>query len=202
MPVWSGSLPTPRILTRQDRLIARLVKDTHRASHIIAQVRALTKGSNPEKGPLNINETILATVTLIDGEIQRSQVSLQTQLSSDVPIVDGDRVQLTTSNPESDPQRDRSHEPRCHGTEKPYHKFGEERFKWRSDISSGLGRRVCAGRIATVSSMPSIRPSPAAWAWGSRLVARLSRTTAAAYGRHQIRRVVPSFNSLCQSAGS
>ncbi len=74
--------------------IARLVKDAHRASHIIAQVRALTKGSSPEKGPLDINETILATVTLVDGEVQRSQVSLQTQLSSDVPIVDGDRVQL------------------------------------------------------------------------------------------------------------
>jgi signal transduction histidine kinase len=74
--------------------IERLVKDAHRASHIIAQVRALTKGSIPEKGPLDINETILATVTLIDGEIQRSQVSLHTQLSSDVPMVDGDRVQL------------------------------------------------------------------------------------------------------------
>jgi signal transduction histidine kinase len=76
------------------RAIARLVRDARRASHIIAQVRALTKGSSPEKGPLDINETILATVTLIDGEIQRSQVSLQTHLSNDVPIVDGDPVQV------------------------------------------------------------------------------------------------------------
>jgi len=76
------------------RAIARLVNDAHRASHIIAQVRALTKGSNPQKGPLDINETILATVTLVDGEIQRSQVSLQTQLSRDVPIIEGDRIQL------------------------------------------------------------------------------------------------------------
>jgi signal transduction histidine kinase len=76
------------------RAIALLVKDAHRASHILAQVRALTKGSTPEKGPLEVNKTILATVTLIDREIQRSQVSLQTQLSNDVPIVDGDRVQF------------------------------------------------------------------------------------------------------------
>jgi C4-dicarboxylate-specific signal transduction histidine kinase len=76
------------------RAIRLLVKDAHRASHILAQVRALTKGSISEKSPLDINETILAAVMLIDGEIQRSQVSLQIQLSSDVPIVDGDRIQL------------------------------------------------------------------------------------------------------------
>jgi C4-dicarboxylate-specific signal transduction histidine kinase len=76
------------------RAAALLVEDTHRASHILAQVRALTKGSNSEKGPLDINKTILATVALIDGEIQRSEVSLLTQLSNDLPIVDGDRVQL------------------------------------------------------------------------------------------------------------
>jgi signal transduction histidine kinase len=76
------------------RAIALLVQDTHRASRIPEQVRTLTKGSSSEKGPLDINKTILATVALIDGEIQRSQVSLQTRLSSDVPIVDGDRVQL------------------------------------------------------------------------------------------------------------
>lgn len=76
------------------KAIARLVKDAHRASDIIAQVRALTKGSTPEKMPLDINEIILATVTLIDGEIQQNQVSLQTQVSNDVPIVHGDRVQL------------------------------------------------------------------------------------------------------------
>src|SRR5262245_24740507 len=76
------------------RAVALLVEDTHRASHILAQVRALTKGSTSEKGPLDINKTILATVGLLDGEIQRSEVSLQTQLSNDLPIVDGDRVQL------------------------------------------------------------------------------------------------------------
>ena len=76
------------------RAAALLVEDTHRASHILAQVRALTRGSTSEKGPVEINKTILATVALIDGEIQRSEVSVQTQLSNHLPIVDGDRVQL------------------------------------------------------------------------------------------------------------
>jgi signal transduction histidine kinase len=150
------------------RAAALLVEDTHRASHILAQVRALTKGSTFEKGPLDINKTILATVALIAGEIQRSEVSVQTQLSNDLPIVDGDRVQLQ--------------------------QVILNQFRTR-----GQGLR---GRISTVSSMPSIRPSPTAWAWVSPFAARSSRTTAAAYGRHQIRHVVPSFNSRCRPAGS
>jgi signal transduction histidine kinase len=76
------------------KAITRLVKDTHRASDVIAQIRALTKGSNPEKRPLDINEIIHATVTLIDGEIQQNQVSLQTQVSNEVPTIHGDRIQL------------------------------------------------------------------------------------------------------------
>jgi signal transduction histidine kinase len=84
----------PPNLDEARRAIGLLVKDAHRASHVLGQVRALTKGSISEKGPLDINKTILATVILIDREIQKSQVSLQTQLSDDVPIVDGDRVQL------------------------------------------------------------------------------------------------------------
>jgi C4-dicarboxylate-specific signal transduction histidine kinase len=89
---WLSAQPPDYGEARQ--AISRLVKDVDRASNIIAQIRALAKGSTPEKGPLDINEIILATVTLIDGEIQQNQVSLQTQLSSDVPIVHGDRVQL------------------------------------------------------------------------------------------------------------
>jgi signal transduction histidine kinase len=84
----------PPNLDEARRAIGLLVKDAYRASDVLGQVRALTKGSISEKGPLDINKTILATVILIDSEIQKSQVSLQTQLSDDVPIVDGDRVQL------------------------------------------------------------------------------------------------------------
>src|SRR5262249_52018047 len=85
---------SPQFLESRGAPAALLVEDTHRASHILAQVRALTKGSTSEKGPVEINKTILATVALIDGEIQRSEVSVQTQLSNHLPIVDGDRVQL------------------------------------------------------------------------------------------------------------
>jgi C4-dicarboxylate-specific signal transduction histidine kinase len=57
-------------------------------------VRALTKSSPPKKDWLQINDIILATVTLIESEIRKNQVSLQTDLADDVPPVQGDRVQL------------------------------------------------------------------------------------------------------------
>jgi len=84
----------PPNLDEARQAIARLVKDANRASEIIAQVRALTKSSPPEKDWLGINEIILATVGLIDSEIMQNQVSLRTDLSDDVPLVQGDRVQL------------------------------------------------------------------------------------------------------------
>jgi C4-dicarboxylate-specific signal transduction histidine kinase len=74
--------------------VTRLVKDANRASEIIAQVRALTKVSPPRKDWLVINDIILATVSLIDSEIVHNDVTLRTDLADDVPLVQGDRVQL------------------------------------------------------------------------------------------------------------
>ena len=84
----------PPNLDEARQAVARLVKDANRASEIIAQVRALTKSSPPQKDWLAINDIILATVSLIDSEILQNQVSLRTDLADDVPPVQGDRVQL------------------------------------------------------------------------------------------------------------
>jgi signal transduction histidine kinase len=84
----------PPNLNEAKQAVGRLVKDANRASNIIAQVRALTKSSPPEKERLHINEIIRATVMLLEHEIQQNQVLLQMNLSSDLPPVQGDRVQL------------------------------------------------------------------------------------------------------------
>ena len=84
----------PPDLDEARQAAVRLVKDANRASEIIAQVRALTKSSPPKKDWLQINDIILATVTLTESEILQNQVLLWTELSDDVPPVQGDRVQL------------------------------------------------------------------------------------------------------------
>ena len=84
----------PPDLNEARKNIANIVRDANRASGIVVQVRDLTKGLPPENDWLRVNELILATTLLIDREIQRNQISMQTQLSDDEPLIQGDRIQL------------------------------------------------------------------------------------------------------------
>ena len=84
----------PPDLSEARKNIVNIVRDANRASGIVVQVRDLTKGLPPENDWLRVNELILATTLLIDREIQRNQISMQTQLSDDEPLIQGDRVQL------------------------------------------------------------------------------------------------------------
>ena len=84
----------PPDLNEARKNIANIVRDANRASGIVVQVRDLTKGLPPENDWLKVNELILATTLLIDREIQQNQISMQTQLSDDAPLIQGDRVQL------------------------------------------------------------------------------------------------------------
>jgi signal transduction histidine kinase len=74
--------------------VERLIKDGNRASEVILRVRALVKGAPTRKTWWNINETILEVIALTRSEAQRSGVSIETHLSSELPPVLGDRIQL------------------------------------------------------------------------------------------------------------
>jgi two-component system, LuxR family, sensor kinase FixL len=71
-----------------------VIADGHRAGEIINRIRALAKKAPPQKDWVNINETIAEVIALSQSEIQRNRVLLQTQLSSDLPPILGDRIQL------------------------------------------------------------------------------------------------------------
>ena len=74
---------------------AKLIRaDGHRAGEIINRIRALAKKAPPPMDWLDINETILEVIALARSEAQKNRVSLQTKLSSDLPLVMGDRVEL------------------------------------------------------------------------------------------------------------
>jgi signal transduction histidine kinase len=73
---------------------ALIIADGHRAGEIISRIRALAKKAPPQKDCVNINETILEVIALARSEVHRNRVSTQTQLSSDVPLILGDRIQL------------------------------------------------------------------------------------------------------------
>jgi C4-dicarboxylate-specific signal transduction histidine kinase len=74
--------------------LGAIIKDGRRVSDVIQRIRALVKKAPAQVDLLDINEVIVETIALARSEILRNDVSLQTQLASDLPPVPGDRVQL------------------------------------------------------------------------------------------------------------
>jgi PAS domain S-box-containing protein len=71
-----------------------IIKAGKQAGEVTGRISALIKKVPPRKATLDINETILDTIALTRGEMQRHGISLQTELMKDLPEIRGDRVQL------------------------------------------------------------------------------------------------------------
>ena len=84
----------PPNLEEARKSAALIIADSHRASEIIGRIRALAKKAPPRKDWLDINETILEVIALARSEAQGNRIALQTQLSDDLPLILGDRIQL------------------------------------------------------------------------------------------------------------
>jgi len=89
---WLAAEPPNVEAARQS--VQRMVSAGNRAGEVISRIRALVGKSPPQRDRININDVIVEVISLIDGEIRRNRISLQTKLSSDVPVVLGDRIQL------------------------------------------------------------------------------------------------------------
>jgi PAS domain S-box-containing protein len=76
------------------RAVERMINDGIRAGEVISRIRAMVRDAPSRKDRMNINDTIREGIALIGGEIQRSGISLKTELSNDLALVLGDRVQL------------------------------------------------------------------------------------------------------------
>src|SRR5580700_468470 len=74
--------------------VERIVRDANRASEVIQRIRALAKRSEPQMVSLDINEVIREATLLVQREVLSHGVSLRTELSSALPHVLGDRIQL------------------------------------------------------------------------------------------------------------
>jgi two-component system, LuxR family, sensor kinase FixL len=74
--------------------VERMISAGSRAGEVIRRIRALIGKAPPLRDRLNINDAITEVIALIRGEIQRNRISLRTNLSTDVPLVLGDRIQL------------------------------------------------------------------------------------------------------------
>jgi len=76
------------------RSVEWIINDGNRASAVIRRFRALANKSRIEKVPLDVNDVINETLTLVQRELTSYQVSLQAVLALSPPMILGDRVQL------------------------------------------------------------------------------------------------------------
>jgi PAS domain S-box-containing protein len=76
------------------RALEGVVADGTRASAVLARIRAFMKKEQAEKNSLNINEVIQEVLVLAGREFYENQVLVHHQLTTDLPFVLADRVQL------------------------------------------------------------------------------------------------------------
>jgi PAS domain S-box-containing protein len=84
----------PPDLEEVRQALGRIVKDGNRAGDVVGRIRAFIEKAPPRKDGLKINEAILEVIALTRGEVVKNGVSVQTQLAKDLPLIQGDRVQL------------------------------------------------------------------------------------------------------------
>jgi C4-dicarboxylate-specific signal transduction histidine kinase len=74
--------------------LSDIVKGVDRATSIIVRMRALARKVPPEMARLHLHDVVTEVLSLIHHELTRRRVTIQRELSKDLPPVLGDRVQL------------------------------------------------------------------------------------------------------------
>jgi PAS domain S-box-containing protein len=76
------------------QILEDIIRDDMRADDVVREVRALVRKEKPREEILNLNETIQEVVGLIRGEFLLQGLSFTMELSPDLKMIRGDRVQL------------------------------------------------------------------------------------------------------------
>jgi len=72
----------------------RSIRDGNRAADVIGRLRSLFRRKDFVVEITDLNEATQEVITLSSGELRRNRVILQMDLADDLPLVNGDRVQL------------------------------------------------------------------------------------------------------------
>jgi PAS domain S-box-containing protein len=73
---------------------SRVVKDAARAAEIMSRIRSLFKKEMSQRELVDVNDIIRGMIELLRSEATRYSISMRTELSDDLPLIMGDRVQL------------------------------------------------------------------------------------------------------------
>jgi C4-dicarboxylate-specific signal transduction histidine kinase len=75
-------------------ILEDIVKDGYRAGEVIGRIRDLVKKAPPRRDCWEINGAIREVIQLTHGEAVENCVSVRTELADDLPLAQGDRVEL------------------------------------------------------------------------------------------------------------
>src|SRR3984957_4771630 len=74
--------------------VQRTLRDGNRASEVIKRLRVMFSHKPPTTEPVDLNDAAREVLALSSSELQTCRVVLQTDFDADLPLVNGDRVQL------------------------------------------------------------------------------------------------------------
>jgi PAS domain S-box-containing protein len=90
-----------RWLAREDpnldevqKALQRIVDDGRRAADVITSIRGMFGKDTPEKLPLSVSALLREVLTLIQGDLERRQIVLRSELHDTLPKIIGERVPL------------------------------------------------------------------------------------------------------------
>jgi PAS domain S-box-containing protein len=84
---------TPDLHEVQESL-GLIVRDGNRASEVIRRIREFLKKDSPHATRLDINDVVRETLTMAHLELLKDHVAVRIELSSELPLVWADRIQL------------------------------------------------------------------------------------------------------------
>jgi PAS domain S-box-containing protein len=74
--------------------VNRIIRDGKSAGEIVLRIRSLFRQAPLIKEPIDVNQLMLEVLLLVDDDLKRGAITLRTELSSDLPPVHADRVQM------------------------------------------------------------------------------------------------------------
>jgi PAS domain S-box-containing protein len=85
---------TPPNIDRAIRAAESVVRDGRAAADVVGRVRALFRHAAPVKVDVDVNELLLQVCSLMSDDICHNQISLETQLDPDLPVIEADAIQI------------------------------------------------------------------------------------------------------------
>jgi len=84
----------PPDLAKVRENLVRIVEDGKRAGNVIGRIRELIKKAPSRKDWLDINQALVDVIGFTQGEVQKNGISVHARLAEDLPLIQGDEVQL------------------------------------------------------------------------------------------------------------